>query len=35
MNNIRENAIKNWDSNFNALSNYKDFIKKVNSILAS
>jgi glycosyltransferase involved in cell wall biosynthesis len=29
------NAIRNWESNFNATSNYKDFIMKVNSILAS
>jgi glycosyltransferase involved in cell wall biosynthesis len=34
-NNIRMNAIRNWESNFNAASNYKDFITKVNSILAS
>jgi len=32
---IRMNAIRNWESNFNATSNYKDFIMKVNSILAS
>ena len=32
---IRENAEKNWNSNFNAVSNYKDFILKVNSILAT
>jgi glycosyltransferase involved in cell wall biosynthesis len=33
--NVRMNAIKNWESNFNATSNYKEFIMKVNSILAS
>ncbi len=32
---IRENAIRNWKSNFNASSNYEKFITKVNSILAS
>jgi glycosyltransferase involved in cell wall biosynthesis len=31
---IRMNAINNWETNFNAASNYKDFIMKVNSILA-
>jgi glycosyltransferase involved in cell wall biosynthesis len=34
-NSIRINAIKNWDSNFNAASNYNSFILKVNSIFAS
>ena len=29
------NAMRNWESNFNATANYKDFIIKVNSILAS
>jgi glycosyltransferase involved in cell wall biosynthesis len=33
--NVRRNAVKNWNANFNAESNYKDFIIKVNSILAS
>lgn len=32
---IRLNAMRNWESNFNATSNYKEFIMKVNSILAS
>ena len=32
---IRKNAINNWNSNFNASSNYEIFITKVNSILAS
>lgn len=32
--NIRINAIRNWESNFNAISNYGIFITKVNSILA-
>jgi glycosyltransferase involved in cell wall biosynthesis len=32
---IRENAIRNWDSKFNAVSNYKDFIQKVSTIFAS
>jgi glycosyltransferase involved in cell wall biosynthesis len=32
---IRENIIKNWDSKFNALTNYKDFIQKVSTIFAS
>jgi glycosyltransferase involved in cell wall biosynthesis len=32
---ISINALKNWKSNFNAASNYYDFIIKVNSILAS
>lgn len=32
---IRENAMMNWKSNFNASSNYEKFITKVNSILAS
>lgn len=34
-NNIRMKAFNNWKLNFNASSNYKDFIMKVNSILAS
>ena len=32
---IRENAIRNWNLNFNAITNYEKFITKVNSILAS
>lgn len=32
---IRANAMRNWNANFNAASNYKDFIMRVNSILAS
>lgn len=32
---IRMNAFDNWESNFNSTSNYKDFIMKVNSILAT
>jgi glycosyltransferase involved in cell wall biosynthesis len=32
---IRMNCIKNWDSNFSALSNYNNFILKVNSIFES
>jgi glycosyltransferase involved in cell wall biosynthesis len=32
---IRENAIKNWESKFNAASNYRDFIQKVSTIFAS
>ena len=32
---IRANAMRNWNSNFNAVSNYKDFILMVNSILVS
>ncbi len=32
---IRENARSNWNSNFNASSNYEIFITKVSSILAS
>ena len=32
---IRSNALNNWNSNFNATSNYHNFIIKVNSILAS
>jgi glycosyltransferase involved in cell wall biosynthesis len=32
---ISRNAIKNWNLKFNAISNYEDFIMKVNSILAS
>lgn len=31
--NLRMNAIRNWESNFNAISNYNNFISKVNSIL--
>jgi glycosyltransferase involved in cell wall biosynthesis len=31
---IRMNAIRNWEANFNAISNYSSFISKVNSILA-
>jgi hypothetical protein len=34
LNKIRAKAFKNWNSNFNASVNYKDFIMKVNSILA-
>jgi len=30
---IRINSINNWNSHFNAVSNYTDFIIKVNSIL--
>jgi glycosyltransferase involved in cell wall biosynthesis len=32
---IRMNVIKNWNLKFNAISNYEDFLMKVNSILAS
>jgi colanic acid/amylovoran biosynthesis glycosyltransferase len=32
---IKANAIKNWDSKFNASANYNNFIIKVNSIFAS
>ena len=32
---IRMNEFNNWESNFNSTSNYKDFIMKVNSILAT
>jgi glycosyltransferase involved in cell wall biosynthesis len=32
---MRENSIMNWDSNFNATSNYRDFTKKVSSIFDS
>jgi glycosyltransferase involved in cell wall biosynthesis len=32
---LRTNAMSNWNSKFNAESNYNDFIMKVNSILAS
>jgi glycosyltransferase involved in cell wall biosynthesis len=35
INRIRINAFNNWKSNFNAAENYKDFVIKVNSILAS
>ncbi|HKK42907.1 MAG TPA: glycosyltransferase [Bacteroidales bacterium] len=31
----RNNALKNWENNFNATSNYHNFITKLNSILAS
>jgi glycosyltransferase involved in cell wall biosynthesis len=31
---IRMNAIRNWEANFNAITNYTNFISKVNSILA-
>jgi glycosyltransferase involved in cell wall biosynthesis len=31
---IRMNAIRNWEANYNAISNYNNFINKVNSILA-
>jgi len=34
LNKIRMKAFNNWNSNFNASVNYKDFIMKVNSILA-
>ena len=34
MNKRRENVYKNWQLNFNATTNYEDFVKKVNSILA-
>jgi len=30
---IRMNAIRNWEANYNAISNYNNFISKVNSIL--
>jgi len=32
---IRENGIRNWNTNFNASSNYENFITQVSSILAS
>jgi colanic acid/amylovoran biosynthesis glycosyltransferase len=32
---VRMNALNNWKLNFNASSNYEDFISKVNSILAT
>jgi glycosyltransferase involved in cell wall biosynthesis len=32
---IRTNAYNNWNSNFNAMSNYRIFITEVNSILAA
>lgn len=32
---LRMNAISNWESNFNAISNYNNFISTLNSILAS
>jgi glycosyltransferase involved in cell wall biosynthesis len=32
---IRINAIRNWEANFNAISNYTRFISKVNVILAN
>jgi glycosyltransferase involved in cell wall biosynthesis len=31
---IRMNAVRNWEANFNAISNYNNFISRVNSILA-
>lgn len=34
-NKFRLNSIKNWQMNFSAASNYEDFVKKVNTILAS
>jgi len=34
-NKIRVNAFHNWNMNFNASSNYEDFIMQLNSILAS
>ena len=35
INKVRIKAFKNWNMNFNATVNYKDFISKVNSILAT
>jgi glycosyltransferase involved in cell wall biosynthesis len=35
INKVRIKAFKNWNMNFNASVNYKDFIIKVNSILAT
>ncbi len=35
LNKYRVNSIKNWKSDFNAATNYEDFVRKVNSILAS
>ncbi|HEY5471180.1 MAG TPA: hypothetical protein VIK07_11710, partial [Bacteroidales bacterium] len=32
---IRTNAYNNWNRRFNASVNYKDFVLKVNSILAT
>jgi glycosyltransferase involved in cell wall biosynthesis len=32
---INSNAIRNWESNFNAASNYRDFIIKLNSIFTA
>jgi colanic acid/amylovoran biosynthesis glycosyltransferase len=32
---LKANSIDNWKANFNALSNYRNFITEVNSILAS
>ena len=32
---FRNNALHNWEDNFNASSNYHGFITKLNSILAS
>jgi len=32
---IKGNAIRNWESNFNAASNYRDFIIKLNSIFTA
>jgi glycosyltransferase involved in cell wall biosynthesis len=34
MRQIKLKAFNNWSTNFNAVLNYKDFVKKVNSILA-
>lgn len=34
-NKIRKNAYNNWNRHFNASVNYKEFIMKVNSILAA
>jgi glycosyltransferase involved in cell wall biosynthesis len=34
-NKIRVNAFHNWNLNFNASSNYEDFIMQLNSIFAS
>ena len=35
LNEIRRNAFNNWKLNFNASSNYEDFIRKVNGILTT
>jgi glycosyltransferase involved in cell wall biosynthesis len=32
---LRANSYNNWNSNFNAMSNYRNFITEVNSIFAS